>query len=140
MYSQRFMLRLRRWVLVRAPGAAPAVQTSHRQECLCHKAQRFLCAGEGACGPQISLGTRARTTGGGCATWNACATRNSRKKLRYMSKFAAIFVGSDNTRLSCTQPIANLLMVCSYVFSALLLTFLSQCKFVSDTVIVLFRY
>ena len=32
------------------------------------------------------------------------------KKLRYMSKIAAIFAGADNTRLSCTQPIANLPM------------------------------
>jgi hypothetical protein len=30
------------------------------------------------------------------------------KKLRYMSKIAAIFSRADNTRLSCTQPIANL--------------------------------
>src|SRR6478609_596396 len=32
------------------------------------------------------------------------------KKLRYMSKFAAIFARTDNTHLSCTQPIANLLV------------------------------
>jgi hypothetical protein len=32
------------------------------------------------------------------------------KKLRYMSKITAIFAGADNTHLSCTQPIANLLM------------------------------
>jgi hypothetical protein len=32
------------------------------------------------------------------------------KKLRYMSKFAAIFSVSDNTQLMCTQPIRNLLM------------------------------
>jgi hypothetical protein len=32
------------------------------------------------------------------------------KKLRYMSKIAAIFVTADNTQPSCTQPIANLLM------------------------------
>jgi len=32
------------------------------------------------------------------------------KKLRYMSKIAAIFARTDNTRLSCTQPIANLPM------------------------------
>jgi hypothetical protein len=31
------------------------------------------------------------------------------KKLRYMSKFAAIFFTSDNTQLMCTQPIVNLL-------------------------------
>jgi hypothetical protein len=29
------------------------------------------------------------------------------KKLRYMSKFAAIFAASDNTHLMRTQPIAN---------------------------------
>ena len=34
------------------------------------------------------------------------------KKLRYMSKIAAIFARADNTHLSCTQPIANLLMAC----------------------------
>jgi hypothetical protein len=34
------------------------------------------------------------------------------KKLRYMSKFAAIFARSDNTQLSCTQPIANLPTAC----------------------------
>jgi nickel-dependent lactate racemase len=34
----------------------------------------------------------------------------STKKLRYMSKIAAILVASDNTRLNCTQPIANLLI------------------------------
>ena len=34
------------------------------------------------------------------------------KKLRYMSKIAAIFSRADNTRLSCTQPIANLTMAC----------------------------
>jgi hypothetical protein len=33
------------------------------------------------------------------------------KKLRYMSKIAAIFARSDNTRLSCTQPIGNLVLV-----------------------------
>jgi hypothetical protein len=31
------------------------------------------------------------------------------KKLRYMSKFAAIFATSDNTQLMCTQPIVDLL-------------------------------
>jgi hypothetical protein len=30
------------------------------------------------------------------------------KKLRYMSKIAAIFGTADHTHLSCTQPIANL--------------------------------
>ena len=34
------------------------------------------------------------------------------KKLRYMSKFAAIFAASDNTQLMRTQPIANLRMAC----------------------------
>ena len=34
------------------------------------------------------------------------------KKLRYMSKFAAIIVRTDNTHVSCTQPIANLPMAC----------------------------
>jgi hypothetical protein len=34
------------------------------------------------------------------------------KKLRYMSKIAAIFSRSDNRRLSCTQPIANLRTEC----------------------------
>jgi len=32
------------------------------------------------------------------------------KKLWYMSKIAAIFATTDNTHVSCTQPIANLLM------------------------------
>jgi hypothetical protein len=44
---------------------------------------------------------------------SACATRAWRKKLRYMSKFAAMFVRSDNTHSNRTQPIANLLMACS---------------------------
>jgi len=35
--------------------------------------------------------------------------KSTAKKLRYMSKFAAIFARNDNTCLSCTQPIANLL-------------------------------
>ena len=34
------------------------------------------------------------------------------KKLRYMSKIAAIFFRSDNTHLMRTQPIVNLLMAC----------------------------
>jgi hypothetical protein len=38
-----------------------------------------------------------------------CHTSSS-KKLRYMSKIAAIFPRTDNTHLSCTQPIANLLI------------------------------
>jgi len=33
------------------------------------------------------------------------------KKLRYMSKIAAIFFRSDNTHLLRTQPIANLPVV-----------------------------
>jgi hypothetical protein len=32
------------------------------------------------------------------------------KKLRYMSKIAAIFARADTTHLMCTQPIANLLI------------------------------
>jgi len=35
------------------------------------------------------------------------------KKLRYMSKIAAIFARTDNTPLSYTQPIWNLLVACS---------------------------
>jgi len=62
------------------------------------------------------------------------------KKLRYMSKFVAIFAGADNTQLMRTQPIANLVTVCLQVFPALLLTSLTQCKFLSDSAIVLFRY
>jgi hypothetical protein len=58
----------------RSPAVQNTIQTSHRQECLCH----------------ISMA----------------------KKLRYMSKITAIFVKSDNTHLSCTQPIANLLTAC----------------------------
>jgi hypothetical protein len=34
------------------------------------------------------------------------------EKLRYMSKIAAIFATTDNTHVSCTQPIANLPMAC----------------------------
>jgi hypothetical protein len=34
------------------------------------------------------------------------------KKLRYMSKIAAIFVRADNTRLNCNQPIRNLPTAC----------------------------
>jgi len=34
------------------------------------------------------------------------------KKVAVMSKIAAIFARADNTQLSCTQPIANLLMAC----------------------------
>jgi hypothetical protein len=33
------------------------------------------------------------------------------KKLRYMSKIAAVFSTSDNTQLNCTQPIGDLLMM-----------------------------
>jgi len=58
---------------------------------------------------------------GGSAT-PGCHTSRA-KKLRYMSKIAAIFARADNTRLSCTQPIANLLMACLYVFPVLLLAF-----------------
>jgi hypothetical protein len=56
-----------------------------------------VCAGEGACGPNIAQ--------------NLCHTSMA-KKLRYMSKIAAIFTRSDNTHLICIQPIANLLMAC----------------------------
>jgi hypothetical protein len=62
------------------------------------------------------------------------------KKLRYMSKFAMIFAASDNTQLMRTQPIANLLVARLEVFPVLLLTSLAQCKFLSDSAIVLFRY
>jgi hypothetical protein len=34
------------------------------------------------------------------------------KKLRYMSKIAAIFSRSDNTHWICAHPIANLLIAC----------------------------
>ena len=34
------------------------------------------------------------------------------KKLRYMSKIASIFATTDNTHLSCTQPIWNLPVAC----------------------------
>jgi hypothetical protein len=33
-----------------------------------------------------------------------------RRKLRYMSKIVAILSKTDNKHLSCTQPIANLLI------------------------------
>ena len=59
---------------LRSKHFSNTVQTSHRQECLCHK--------------------------------------NKGKKLRYMSKIAAISPRTDNTQLSCTQPVANLLMAC----------------------------
>jgi len=62
------------------------------------------------------------------------------EKVAYMSKFAVIFAGADNTQLMRTQPIANLVTVCLQVFPALLLTSLTQCKFLSDSAIVLFRY
>jgi hypothetical protein len=38
-----------------------------------------------------------------------CTNTSMAKKLRYMSKIAAILATTDNTQLSCTQPIANLL-------------------------------
>jgi hypothetical protein len=62
------------------------------------------------------------------------------KKLRYMSKIAAISGRADNMHLSCTQPIAILMTARLQVFPTLLLTSLSQCKFLSDMAIVLFRY
>ena len=65
---------------------------------------------------------------------------NTAKKLRYMSKFVSIFSTSDNTQLMRTQPIANPLNTSLQIFPALLLTFLSPCKFLSDMAIVLFRY
>jgi hypothetical protein len=37
--------------------------------------------------------------------------KSTAKKLRYMSKIAAIFGKGDKTPLICTQPIANLPMV-----------------------------
>jgi hypothetical protein len=61
------------------------------------------------------------------------------KKLRYMSKIAASG-RADNMHLSCTQPIAILMTARLQVFPTLLLTSLSQCKFLSDMAIVLFRY
>jgi len=44
------------------------------------------------------------------------------KKLRYMSKIAAIFVRTDNTQWDFTQPMSNLLMLGSQVLPVLLLT------------------
>jgi hypothetical protein len=57
-------------------------------------------SGRGVCGADIA--------------WAGVPVHNTNrtKKLRYMSKFAAIFATSDNTQLSCTQPIANLLTAC----------------------------
>jgi hypothetical protein len=42
-----------------------------------------------------------------------CTNTSRAKKLRYMSKIAAIFATADNTHVSCTQPIANLRMAYS---------------------------
>jgi len=59
--------------------------------------------------------------GGRSGEWNPtlyragrsdCTNTSMAKKLRYMSKIAAIFGTADNTHLSCTQPIASLLFAC----------------------------
>jgi hypothetical protein len=52
-----------------------------------------------------------RTEINGRVGHSECHTSRA-KKLRYMSKIAAIFVRADNTHLMCTQPIPNLLMAC----------------------------
>jgi hypothetical protein len=60
------------------------------------------CGDPGACGPNIApAGVPGRSAG--CHVSMA-------KKLRYMSKIAAIFFGTGNTQLSCTQPIGDLPM------------------------------
>jgi len=51
-------------------------------------------------------------------------TKSMAKKLRYMSNFAALFSRTDNTQLSCTQPITNLRTARLQIFPVQLLAFL----------------
>ena len=106
-----------------------------------------FCASDGTCDPYIAQAvtvpqTRKCRRGRLRSTRKpyTCATKSMAKKLRYMSKIAAIFARTDKTRLSCTQPIANLRAACLEVFSTLMLTTFNNGKLLSDMAIVLLRY